>query len=145
MIFNYIMGLRRHATVIPPCSSALGLLFHAVYNIHTGSRHSILYSVYNYKRRERYISVHYPERVVCCICCAINRIQMLFSNRAIFMIAWLLLPLSSSADITSPTNLIVINIQQLGWGDVGLYSPWSGNTSLLRKVIITSLLAVCMT
>ena len=32
------------ATVIPPCSSALGLLFHAVYNIHTGSRHSIRYT-----------------------------------------------------------------------------------------------------
>ena len=43
----------------------------------------------------------------------------------------------SSSETTVPTNLIVINVDQLGWGDVGLYTPWRDDTPNIDKLVKT--------
>ena len=41
---------------------------------------------------------------------------------------------SDSGTKSRPVNLIVIHVDQLGWGDVGLYSPWRRDTPNIDKL-----------
>lgn len=53
----------------------------------------------------------------------------------IVLVSLLLCPGSCEEDTKPPLeNLVVINVEQLGWGDVGAYSPWRSDTPNIDKL-----------
>lgn len=53
----------------------------------------------------------------------------------IVLVPLILCPVSCEGDTKLPLeNLVVINVDQLGWGDVGAYSPWRSDTPNIDKL-----------
>lgn len=36
--------------------------------------------------------------------------------------------------LTSAPNVLIINIQQIGWGDVDVYTPWRSETPGIARI-----------